>query len=77
MTGVSGAMPYYRLYFIDGSGHIRHAVELECADDDAARAQAMKHADGRVLELWNRDRLVWRQDPADAATGPGPAGGAA
>lgn len=58
-------MPYYRLYFLDGDGHIRHAVELECPDDGAARAEAAKHQDGRVVELWNRDRLVWRSDRPD------------
>lgn len=60
-------MAYYRLYFLDGRSHIRHAVELECESDDTAVEIARAHADGREMELWNRARLVWRQaaQPSD------------
>lgn len=54
-------MAYYRLYFLDGHSHIRHAVELECEGDEAAIEIALAQSDGRAMELWNRERLVWRQ----------------
>jgi hypothetical protein len=53
---------YYRLYFLDNARHIRQAVELQCDTDEEAIAEAKAKADGRELELWNRERLVWRQD---------------
>lgn len=64
-------MAYYRLYFLDGRSHIRHAVELECESDDSAVETARGHADGRAMELWNRERLVWRQS-AQNSESPGP-----
>lgn len=64
-------MAYYRLYFFDGRSHIRQAVELECESDGAATEIARAHADGREMELWNRDRLVWRQS-AQASDAPEP-----
>jgi len=61
-------MTYYRLYILDGSNHIRRAVELQCEDDEAAIALAAQHADGREVELWNRERLVWRNTPGASAS---------
>jgi hypothetical protein len=57
---------YYRLYFLDENGHIRHVKELACDTDSAAIALSDKHADGRALELWERERLVWRKDRASS-----------
>lgn len=51
-------MSDYRLYFLNAEGHIRHAVEFQCADDEAAKAQIQKHADGRDMELWCAPRRV-------------------
>lgn len=53
-------MADYRLYFLDQANHIRGVVEFECDDDRAANVQAEQHADGRRMELWNRDRFVRR-----------------
>lgn len=60
-------MRYYRLYFLDKAGRIRQAVDMQHLDDAAAIAAAGERADGRRMELWNRDRVVRRFDPADEA----------
>ena len=57
-------MADYRLYFFDHGGHIGGVVELSGADDAEAIQQSRGQADGRAMELWNRDRLV-RAFPAD------------
>ena len=51
-------MDGYRLYFLDGNGHIRHVVELECDSDETAIALVEQHRDGRDMELWQRGRFV-------------------
>ncbi|HEY0437542.1 MAG TPA: hypothetical protein VGC92_12950 [Phenylobacterium sp.] len=61
-------MADYRLYYLDRRGHIGGVRELICADDADAVEQALAHADGRAMELWNRDRQV-RSFPADAPSG--------
>jgi hypothetical protein len=53
-------MADYRLYFLDPSNHIRGVVEFGSDDDGQAAEHARSHADGRAMELWNRDRLVQR-----------------
>jgi hypothetical protein len=51
----------YRLYRIDGAGRISAAEWLEAMDDRSASEQAADLcADGGVVELWARDRLVAR-----------------
>jgi hypothetical protein len=60
--GVAG-MLYYRLYYFDGfSGHIDHFREFEAADDAAAIMAAERWSDGRLMELWNRQRRLKRWD---------------
>jgi hypothetical protein len=53
-------MRYYRLYFLNSAGRIQQALDMECVDDDAAIEEASPKADGRDMELWNRDRIVHR-----------------
>ena len=60
-------MLYYRLYVFDSGGSIRKMIEIECVSDDAALSLAEAHRPEGVWELWNRDRLVRRNDPAMAA----------
>lgn len=62
----------YRLYFLDGDGHIRSVVELDCADDAEASAQAESLGDGRPMELWRRDRWVCRFSADDRPPGISP-----
>ena len=47
----------YRLYFLEG-GHIRHAVNLDCEDDEHAVETVESHRDGREMELWQGARFV-------------------
>lgn len=51
-------MTSYRLYFLDGQGHIRNALEMEC-ESDAEAMHAAQKLGGRVpMELWSLARLV-------------------
>jgi hypothetical protein len=56
----------YRLYFLDENGHIRSALEADCADDDTALAWAAEQLDGRAVELWRGSRLVAKLPGADS-----------
>ena len=51
-------MTDYRLYFRGADGHFLGIVELDCPDDEAALESVAAHADGRAMELWQRQRLV-------------------
>jgi hypothetical protein len=51
-------MTDYRLYFRGEDGRFRHIVELDCESDEAAIDAVAEHADGSVMELWQRQRLV-------------------
>jgi hypothetical protein len=51
-------MPRYRLYFINPGGRIEAAIDLDCQSDDQAIARSIEAADGRPMELWERDRRV-------------------
>lgn len=73
-------MSDYRLYFIDGGGHFRQVVELDCRHDNHAVETAEEHRDGRPMELWRRDRLVKRfeasaEDQGGVHRAPGRPGG--
>ena len=63
-------MADYRLYFMDPAGHIRKAVEFECADEKAALNLAEEHRrKGRHahgMELWQRTRLIHKFPPSGA-----------
>ena len=52
----------YRLYFLDGAGHISKSHEFFAANEDAAIRIAEGWREGRAMELWSRDRKVksWR-----------------
>jgi hypothetical protein len=51
-------MPTYRLYFLDQTGHIFKAEELDAQDDSDAHAQAARVVTQDRWELWERARLV-------------------
>jgi len=51
-------MAHYRAYFIGRDGHFKKAVDLDCADDAAAKVAAKQLVDGRDVELWQRDRRI-------------------
>jgi hypothetical protein len=44
-------MPYYRAYIIGRDGHFAKAVELDCADDEAATESAKQLVNGHDVEL--------------------------
>jgi hypothetical protein len=48
-------MPHYRFYVLDEHGQFMSAMNVDCIDDDAAKEQAKRLADGQEVELW---RLV-------------------
>jgi hypothetical protein len=49
---------HYRAYIIGWDGHILSAVDLFCADDDAANERAKQLVDGHDVELWQLDRKI-------------------
>jgi hypothetical protein len=51
-------MPGYKLYFLDPSGHITHAVDLECEEDVEALEAVKDHPSHNARELWQRSRQV-------------------
>jgi hypothetical protein len=51
-------MGQYRAYVIGDDGHIMMALDLLCADDHAAKEQALQLADGHDIELWQIDRRI-------------------
>jgi hypothetical protein len=51
-------MQGYSAYVIDPDGHIIRRIELNCTDDEAAKAEAQKLADGHDIELWQGARMI-------------------
>ena len=60
-------MEQYRLYFLDGLGHILFSHEFEAADDPSAIQISESWREGRKMELWCRKRFVhgWARDDPD------------
>ena len=52
----------YRVFLFDGAGHIERAHEFHADDDQAAIGIAEAWREGRVMELWQRNRRVKRWD---------------
>ena len=59
-------MPTYRLYCLDGQGKITAAEWIEAANDDAALIAARALAKPAPCELWLRDKMIQRIEPAKA-----------
>jgi hypothetical protein len=51
-------MQGYSAYLIGPDGHIIRRIELICADDEAAKAEARKLADGHDIEVWQLGRMI-------------------
>jgi hypothetical protein len=51
-------MQEYSACIIGQDGHIQQRIDLLCADDNAAKEQARKLANGHDVELWQRDRQI-------------------
>ena len=48
----------YRAYILNDEGHIIGVHELNCADDDEAKAKAAQMLDGHDLEVWQCERRI-------------------
>ena len=59
-------MPDYRLYCLDGAGKITRAEVIDAENDDDAVMIARAARKPVHCELWQRDRLVARIEPAAA-----------
>jgi hypothetical protein len=55
-------MSDYRVYVIGNDGHFVSAIQLDCADDNAAIESAKQFVNGHDVELWQRDRIVAKLD---------------
>jgi hypothetical protein len=51
-------MTYYQAYLIGRDGRYIKAVDLTCADDEAAKKGALKMVDGHDVELWRHARRI-------------------
>jgi hypothetical protein len=53
-------MTKYHAYLIGEDGHIKHRIDMVCADDDAAKEHAkfLRDADDRDIELWQSSRKI-------------------
>jgi hypothetical protein len=66
-------MPNYRIYALDAYGQIYRPSEIiTCETDEEAVEKAKSLADGRALELWQRDRRVARIEPRSSGGAPTP-----
>jgi hypothetical protein len=48
----------YRAYLLGPDGRTVHRVDLECDDDDVAKARAKLLMDGHDVELWDGARKI-------------------
>ncbi|MEO5640694.1 MAG: hypothetical protein ABIQ98_02890 [Sphingomicrobium sp.] len=58
-------MPSYRLYCLDRAGKITSAEWIEAENDDAALAAARALGKPAPCELWLRNRMIDRIEPAN------------
>ena len=64
LHGGRRALPSYRHYRLDGAGNINSADWLEAADDEEAIRRVRDMNLPCVCEIWDRNRLVARVEPA-------------
>ena len=53
-------MQPYRLYFLDAVGSFVERLDTMAANDGDAVTKALGLAEGRTIEMWQRERLVGR-----------------
>jgi hypothetical protein len=51
---------HYRAYLLNKANGIERAIDLFCADDNAARSEAEQLVDGCDVELWQGERKIIR-----------------
>ena len=54
--------PCYRVYWLRGGGRIDGAEIIRSEDDGEAMTTARGMADGRSVEVWDRERFIGRLD---------------
>lgn len=59
-------MSQYRVYFLDERDHVRHAADIDAADDQAAFAEAERLGRSHGVEIWRLDRYLCRFAPLDS-----------
>ena len=52
-------MSLYSLYFLSLDESIKNVWEIEFICDEVAISAAKREADGRLFELWHKERLVF------------------
>jgi hypothetical protein len=64
VNGRGAQMPEYRIYTIDGNGHIAGPPSIIVVpDDQAAREKAKQGLDGHTIEVWIGPRRIAKFDP--------------
>jgi hypothetical protein len=59
-----GPVANYRFYVLDKDDHVREPPHVfECPNDEATVEKAAQLLNGRVIEVWDRSRLVVRLEP--------------
>jgi hypothetical protein len=56
-------VPEYQVHFLDAFGRILRTIQIECEDDDRARAIVEERAGTDPMEVWQGERLVERYEP--------------
>ncbi|HEX3886088.1 MAG TPA: hypothetical protein VHW05_01230 [Phenylobacterium sp.] len=56
-------MPEYKLYTMNGAGHITSRADFEAASDRKARAHAQAVQDTAGLELWSGAHCILKIEP--------------
>ena len=59
-------MPAYRIYQLDGDGRFSTAEWIQADDDERAIEAARTSRYSRGFELWQGNRLIAREDPAQS-----------
>jgi hypothetical protein len=51
-------MGEYRVYVLEGDGHVMQRLDLVCPDDEAAKVRTKQLVDGHDVELWQLDHHI-------------------
>jgi len=51
-------MADYRVYLLGLDGHIANVIQLDCADDQAAKESAKQFVGEHPVELWQLNRMI-------------------
>jgi hypothetical protein len=63
-------VPSYRVYFLDSGDHVAANDLIECETDDQARGRGaliLLGSDDPGIEIWDRDRRVYRARKTDGS----------